>query len=367
MIPVVITSGSDITQTGSTLQGNPNSDAESTDGEVSSLVQIAGPVARIEIDYNNAGTATQEILVSDLLLTTIDATPNDDPIAVDDAFATDVDTAAAFNITGNDSDPDTDPITLTSIGGGLGTVTFNAAGDVSYTPPAGFVGTDTFTYTISDGNGGTDIGEFTVDVTLAVNVAPVAVDDTATTQVDTLVSNIDVIGNDTDADVGDVLTLVPGSAVSGDGTVTENPDGTLNFDPAPGFLGSATVTYTVTDGVESDTGTLTIDVTPDVNDPPVAVDDAASTPFDTLVSNIDVIGNDTDADPADVLSLVPGSATSANGTVTENPDGSLNFTPTPGFTGPANVTYTVTDGTLTDTGTLTVTVGPAPNTPRLSR
>ena len=355
-VSVVISPGSDITVTGNTLQGDPATDGESSDGSISSLIEIAGPIARIEIDYNNGGTGTQEVLVSDLLLTTIDSDINDDPDAVDDAFSAELDKDVTFNVLGNDSDPDGDPITLTSVTPLLGTVTFTSAGEVVYTPPVGFVGTDTLTYTISDGNGGTDIATVTITVDADVNDPPVAVDDTASTPFDTLIEDIDVIGNDTDPD-GDTLSLVPGSATTAEGTVTENPDGTLNFDPTPGFEGPATITYTITDGVDTDTGTLTVTVSPDVgNTPPVAVDDFGTTPFETPLENIDIIGNDTDAD-GDTLELLGGSASSPNGDVSQNPDGTITFEPAPGFVGDAIITYTVVDGNGgEDTGNLTVTV-----------
>ncbi len=156
-VPIVISPGSDITVSGNNLEGDPDTDGESVDGSISSLIEIAGPIARIEIDYNNGGTGTREVLVSDLLLTTIDATVNEDPDAVDDDFTTEVDTDVTFNVLGNDSDPDAgDTLSLTSVTPLLGSVTFTPAGDVVYTPPGGFIGTDTLTYTISDGNGGTD-------------------------------------------------------------------------------------------------------------------------------------------------------------------------------------------------------------------
>ncbi len=109
---------------------------------------------------------------------------------------------------GNDTDTEGgDTLTVTSVtDGSNGTVTIDPiSGNPIYTPPnADFNGTDTFTYTIDDGNGGTDTA--TVSVTVAaVNDGPDAIDDTATTSEDTPVT-IAVRGNDTDTE-GDVLTV----------------------------------------------------------------------------------------------------------------------------------------------------------------
>jgi len=157
--------------------------------------------------------------------------------------------------------------------------------------------------------------------------------------VDTLIEDIDIIGNDFDTD-GDTVSLVPGSTSSADGTVTENPDGTVDFLPNPGFEGPATVTYTVTDGSGgTDVGTLTINVVG--NQPPEPNNDIASTPVDTLLEDIDVLGNDSDPD-SDPLTVT--SATAPNGVVTINPDGTLDYDPAPGFEGTDIITYVACRG-----------------------
>ncbi|MEO1116212.1 MAG: Ig-like domain-containing protein, partial [Pseudomonadota bacterium] len=92
---------------------------------------------------------------------------NDDPVAVDDDATTDQDTFVAIDFLANDSDPDGDGLTVTSVGpasNGLSSLT-------GYTPDPGFLGTDSFTYTISDGNGGTATATATVTVTDTTEVA----------------------------------------------------------------------------------------------------------------------------------------------------------------------------------------------------
>ena len=200
-------------------------------------------------------------------------------------------------------------------------------------------------------NGTAEYLSFSDTVDNKGNTAPTPADDTAETDEDTAVV-IDVLGNDTDPD-GDTLTVSTATATNG--TVSVNPDGTLTYTPNADYNGPDTITYTVSDGNGgSATSTVAVTVNP-VNDAPVAVDDAATTPFNTPVI-IDVVGNDTDVD-GDTLAVL-GTPTSADGTVAVNPDGTITFTPTAGFTGTAVIDYTVTDPDgLTDTAQVSVTVG----------
>ncbi len=184
------------------------------------------------------------------------------------------------------------------------------------------------------------------------NQDPIAEPDTATTDEDVAV-DIPVLANDSDPD-GDTLTVTGGTAPNG--TVSVNPDGSLRYVPNLNFNGTDTITYTISDpSGATATSTVTVTVLP-VNDAPVAVDDTASTAFGVPVT-IPVLSNDTDPD-SDPLSVF-GTPTSADGTVVVNPDGTLTFTPNPGFAGVATIDYVVRDPAgLTDTGQVTVTVRP---------
>jgi len=176
---------------------------------------------------------------------------------------------------------------------------------------------------------------------------PVAVDDTATTDEDVEV-DIDVLDNDTDVD-GDPITVESFTQPT-NGTVTENLDGTLRYEPDADFNGTDSFTYTINGG-DSATVTVTVDA---VDDNPVAVDDTATTDEDVEV-DIDVLDNDTDieGDPITVESFTQ----PANGTVTENLDGTLAYTPDAGFSGSDSFTYTINGG---DSATVTITVIAAP-------
>lgn len=185
---------------------------------------------------------------------------NDDPDAVDDTLILDEDTTDTVNVLTNDTDPNGDPLTVTGAESPDGVVTFTPDGDVTFTPNENFNGPTTITYTVSDGNGGSDTG--TVDVTVnPVNDAPEAVDDSASTDFETPVV-VDLLGNDTDVDnTNDELTLVDPTVPAEQGTLVDNGDGTVTFTPAAGFTGPATITYTVRDpeGL-TDEGTATVTV-----------------------------------------------------------------------------------------------------------
>jgi len=133
-------------------------------------------------------------------------TPNTSPNAVNDSYSVSEDSINnAMDVLSNDSDLDGDIISITGVTQGLnGSVGFNAS-SISYTPKANFYGADSFSYTISDGKGGTD--NATVSVTVSnVNDAPVANEDQTTATQNSSGNLIDVLANDSDLD-GDSLIL----------------------------------------------------------------------------------------------------------------------------------------------------------------
>uniref|UniRef100_UPI003F6E0770 Ig-like domain-containing protein n=1 Tax=Lonepinella koalarum TaxID=53417 RepID=UPI003F6E0770 len=330
-------------------------------------------------------TATLTVTVGAAPIPTPPAPNNTDPVANDDTASTEYGTALNnINVLSNDSDADGDNLSVSAVSltnPSQGTVSVNPDGTINFTPAEGVTGDVVINYTVSDGKGGTDTATLTVTVGAAPiptppapnNTDPVANDDTASTEYGTALNNINVLSNDSDAD-GDNLSV---SAVSltnpSQGTVSVNPDGTINFTPADGVTGDVVINYTVSDGKGgTDTATLTVSVgaapipTPPApnNTDPVANDDTANTAYGTALNNINVLSNDSDAD-GDNLSVSAVSLTNPNqGTVSVNPDGTINFTPAEGVTGDVVINYTVSDGKGgTDTATLTVSVGAAPVTP----
>src|SRR5207253_737684 len=143
------------------------------------------------------------------------------------------------------TDADGDALAVTSVTAPAhGTASINPNGTIAYTPAANYNGADSFTYTISDGQGGAATGTVSVTIT-PVNDAPVAVNDARTTAEDT-VATIPVLANDTDAD-SDVLSITAvGAALHG--ATLANPDGTITYTPALNYNGPDSFTYTISDG-----------------------------------------------------------------------------------------------------------------------
>jgi len=280
---------------------------------------------------------------------------NDDPVANDDAATTDEDVAVTIPVLANDSDPDGDTLSVDSVTDGANGTVVTDGTTATYTPAANFNGVDTFTYTVSDGNGGTDSATVTVTVE-PVNDDPVAVDDSAATDEETLVS-IDVLANDTDVD-GDALTIQSVQDPA-NGTAVINA-GQIDYTPDAGFDGNESFDYTVSDGNGgTDTATVTVSVAV-VNDPPNAVDDTATTDEDVAVT-IDVLANDDDpdGDSLTIQSVTQG----ANGSVTNN-GGDVTYTPNADFNGSDQFSYTISDGNGgTDAATVTITVDPVNDAP----
>ncbi|EIV8641074.1 tandem-95 repeat protein [Vibrio parahaemolyticus] len=250
----------------------------------------------------------------------------------------------------DDEDKDTLSVENLIIDKGNGTLVDNGDGTWTFTPQIDDDTEVSFTFDIIDDEDLVVSGSANLDI-LPINDAPNAENDVITTEEDTAVT-IDVLVNDSDVE-GDVLSIQSASVPSEQGSV-DIVDGKLVFTPAENFNGEATITYIVTDGDLTDEANVTVTVTP-VNDSPVAVDDTVSTQEDTVVT-IDVLPNDSDVD-GDKLSIQSASVPEAQGKV-EIVDGKLVFTPAENFNGHAEITYTVTDGELTDEAKVTVTVNP---------
>ncbi|HFN0656425.1 TPA: tandem-95 repeat protein, partial [Vibrio parahaemolyticus] len=215
-------------------------------------------------------------------------------------------------------------------------------------PTADWNGSETLTFTATDPSGESISQRVDFTVTSVADI----VADKATVVEDTP-TIIKVLGNDTFEGDGKVVSLDANNGPA-NGTVSVNPDGSVTYTPNDNYHGTDSFTYIVTSGGVSESTTVSVDVTP-VNDAPVAKDDIATTQEDTVVT-IDVLPNDTDVD-GDKLSIQSASVPKEQGTV-EVVNGKLVFTPAENFNGDAEITYTVTDGQLTDEAKVTVTVNP---------
>ncbi|MEM7465993.1 MAG: Ig-like domain-containing protein, partial [Pseudomonadota bacterium] len=303
---------------------------------------------------------------------------NDAPTATDDNATFGEDQGSSvLNLVGNDTDPDgSDTLTVDAVDttGTTGTVTL-AGGTVSYDPNGQFeslangeTAIDTFVYTVADGNGGTDVATVNVTIT-GDNDAPTATDDNATFGEDQGSSVLDLVGNDTDPDGSDALTVDAVDTTGTTGTVTL-AGGTVSYDPngqfeslANGETAIDTFVYTVADGNGgTDVATVNVTVTGD-NDAPTAVDDNATFGEDQGSSVLNLVGNDTDPDGSDTLTVdvvdttgTTGTVTLAGGTVSYDPNGQFESLAN-GETAIDTFVYTVADGNGgTDVATVNVTI-----------
>ncbi len=245
------------------------------------------------VSDGNGGTDTATVSVT--------ITPvNDNPDAVNDAVTVAEDSGStAVNVLTNDTDADGDTLSITAKTNGTnGTVVITGGGTgVSYTPAANFSGSDSFIYTVSDGNGGTDTATVSVTVT-SVNDAPDAVNDSATVSEDSGANSINVRSNDSIApDTGETLTV--SSVTNGsNGAVAITGGGTaVSYTPNLNFFGTDSFTYTISDGNGgTDTATVSVTVTA-VNDPPVVSNDKAtqSAQYSDAIQTVTVSALDVDS------------------------------------------------------------------------
>ncbi len=313
---------------------------------------------------------------------TIDVTvvsQNDDPDAVNDPTNPIVeDTTTTLDVLANDDDVDGDALTIISkTNGTKGTVVINAGADVSYNPSTNATGTDSFTYTISDGHGGTDSATVTVQIA-SENDDPVANPDSNRPVVEDVAATIDVLANDTDPDSATLTIIATTDGTKGSVSITNGGDD-LSYDPDANVTGSDTFTYTVSDGSGgTDVGTVTVLIA-SVNDAPsgtngsISVLEGATYTFDVS----DFGFSDPDDSPPNALNTVRFATVPALGVIRLNGSAidagdsvsaaSLNanlvtYTPAADASGNgyASFTFQVSDtGGVSDGG---INLDPTPNT-----
>lgn len=288
---------------------------------------------------------------------------NLNPTVVNDGVSTPRNTAITFDPRLNDSDPGGDAFTITAKSTpGHGAVTIGTGGtSLIYTPTTNYAGPDSFTYTVTDVDGGASTA--TVAVTV-VNAAPVANDD-STGVMGGQTRTFDPRLNDTDDGGAVTITAKTNGA---HGTVTIGGGGTsLSYAAQTGWTGSDTFTYTVTDlGGLTDTATVTMSVSA-TNRAPTAVADTMAyngtwvmgqtAPFKPSIS-IDPRWNDTDPDGHSLT--VTAKTNGALGGVVKSGN-ILTWTKTTNVMGPGtwndSFTYTISDGNGgTSVGTVSVVV-----------
>ncbi|HGF5084576.1 TPA: tandem-95 repeat protein [Vibrio parahaemolyticus] len=303
-----------------------------------------------EITYTvTDGSLTDQATVK-VTVNAVNDTPEVESNIADQTLAEDF---TPYSIDLNNAFSDVDGELTFSVSGNSNIQVAIVNGIATFTPTADWSGSEALTFTATDPSGES------VSQTVNFTVAPVAdiVADKATVVEDTP-TIIKVLGNDTFEGTDKVVSLDTNNGPA-NGTVSVNPDGSVTYAPNDNYHGTDSFTYIVTSGGVSESAIVEVNVTP-ANDAPVAKDDIATTQEDTAVT-IDVLPNDTDVD-GDKLSIESVSVPKEQGTV-EVVDGKLVFTPAENFNGDAEITYTVTDGALTDQATVKVTVNAVNDTP----
>lgn len=335
----LIASGPSVTLEGGTLSVSgdggfvytPAANFNGTDSFVYTAMDIAGATAESQATI------------------TVNPLP-DGPIAIDDPGPYVVIAGESITISdalANDSHPDGDSLTIIDASASTGTVSFSGS-SITYNAPATFVGDATIDYTIA-GADTSLTASASIKVTVeADNEAPIANADVLTVEEDST-GTVDVLANDTDAD-GDPLSLISFSA--NNGTVVNSSGGNLLYTPSSNFNGIDTITYIVSDQITQVTGTVSVTVTP-VNDAPIAVDDSAGPMEVGQTLTISPLANDSDPD-GDSLTIESVSAGIGTASISGS---SIIYTAT--AAGTVSINYTISDGPLTASATISVTVNSA--------
>ena len=335
-----------------------------------------------ENQFSNTATVTINV-----------AAVNDDPVANPDSYVVEEDTLLTANnptighpratVRVNDSDVDVDPnlssLTVSLEGPrpahalpGAAGFTLNADGSFTYQATLDYQGPDSFVYRLTDASGAFSTATVSITVT-EKNDPPVAVNDSYSAVEDELLDVVvadgvrDGAGTDDDPDANNPNSTLQVQLVSGPshalpGSFLLRSDGSFTYQGAANYNGPDSFTYKLIDtfAVESNTATVSINVA-ERNDNPTANDDGSPTARLTLIKNtatnpfinqeINVLANDNDDPDFNVVeNLTITSAGGAggatlHGTVTISADlKKVLYTPTEGYEGPDEFTYTISDG-----------------------
>jgi uncharacterized repeat protein (TIGR01451 family) len=299
---------------------------------------------------------------------------NDPPVADDDTFDVDEDSHDnGLDVLDGDSDVDGDTLTVYAVGmPNQGGAALDNDTHVLYTPAPDFDGTEVFTYTLSDGQGGYATASVSVTVN-GINDAPLGVDDAYATPYETVLhvpAETGVLSNDQDVESGALTLILEGgltaSLVGGPyhGSLALNLDGSFVYTPTDGFSGDDIFTYVVSDGELNDTASVTLTVGASGNTAPTISDIVDQrVGMNAVLGPIPFTIGDVETDPGE-LALY---AASSNPTLVlpanvgfggSGANRSLTITPTTGISGTATITISVDDGELATYDTFVLTVEP---------
>jgi VCBS repeat-containing protein len=278
------------------------------------------------------------------------------PVAVNDSYVATENTI--FNgpsVLVNDTDADGDPVTKAVLNQNAshGNVVLQTDGTFAYTPQTGYVGPDSFSYFAVDP---VHNEQSAAAATVTINVG--TTNSTLTANPMTISTSISTAATGFVTGTGNApLTFSPGTSPPLNGTAVVNTDGSFTFTPTPGFTGTGSFSFVVSDGTTtSNEAIVTVNITASGNVAPVGT--AATI---NVVGNTTLTGTDANSDP---LTFSAGSIAATHGTVVINPSGAFTFTPTAGYSGTATFSYKANDGKgNSNIAIVTVTVSPVTNNP----
>lgn len=278
---------------------------------------------------------------------------NQAPIALNDSITIIEEDSFNINVISNDTDPESDSLILSFVSNPInGTALILANDSFFYKRNSGFLGQDSFLYSICDACLKCDTAKVIITIQER-NRKPIAVNDTLVIEEDSFLV-FSPLANDFDSNTIDILSvLIVDNPVHGNVVVNNN---LLTYSPDPDFFGFDSIIYAACDDAFPslcDTATVLLSILP-VNDAPIAIDDQFVTKYLTPL-NLDVLLNDTDIENdslfiSEILSF-------DDGTIVEN--NKINFSPKEGFSGVKLITYVVCDDGVTskcDTADVLVTV-----------
>ena len=288
------------------------------------------------------------------------AAVNDAPIALNDTyslFAGQTLVIGPAGVLANDSDVEPGPLAAMLVAGPAhGALTLAADGGFTYTPAAGFTGEDGFVYAATDSEGAAANATARLLV-IAPNQPPVGQPDQYMLAEDgvLLVAAADgVLANDSDPEGASLAALLAEGPLHGQ--LSLNPDGGFVYRPSADWNGIDAFSYRPTDGSAYGTPVLVTILVSSVNDAPTARPDSYMLDEDTTLSVAapGLLTNDFDID-GDPLSIALGRLP-LHGTLVWGGDGGFSYTPTRDWFGIDSFTYSVSDGALSSTTTVTLVV-----------
>lgn len=342
---------------------NTNNTAFNESGSQATIIgSSAGNRIRYVPGVNHVGEITFQYTIRDdagstssstVTVVTMEEGENRPPMPEDDAFTVGVDQGdVVLDVLANDRDPDLLPgtdqeQTVTVVGvsspaSAGGTVVLDS-GAVRYTPPPAFAGTETFTYTVSD-------GDFEVDATVAVtvraagNTPPVAVADDYRVAFNDVTRSLDVLANDSDADLGDALSISAVQSPTSSGATVAIVGGALEYTPAPGFSGLDRFTYTASDAAGALATAVVTVVVNAANAAPEPADDEFRIAEGSIGAVLDVLANDRDPNLGDSIAIAEVESPTPAGATVAIVGGVLEYTPPAEFSSIDTFSYTVSDG-----------------------